>query len=40
VFATYVVAATLMILTAVSMPSTRRLAIDDLNPRGGFRACK
>jgi hypothetical protein len=36
VFATYVVAATLMILEAMGMPSMRRLAIDDLNPTGGF----
>jgi hypothetical protein len=40
VFASYVVAVTLMILKAVSMPSMRRLAIDGLNPTGGFRACK
>jgi hypothetical protein len=40
VFATYVVVATHMILGMVSMPSMRRLAIDGLNPRGGFTACK
>jgi hypothetical protein len=40
VFTTYVVAATLMILEAVGMPSMRWLAIDGLNPTGGFRACK
>ena len=39
-FAAYVVAATLMILEAVGMPSMRRLAIDSLNPTDGFRACK
>jgi hypothetical protein len=38
VFATYVVAATQLILEAVGMPSMRRLAIDGLNPTGGFRA--
>jgi hypothetical protein len=37
VFATYVVAATL-ILKAVGMPSMRRLTIDGLNPTVGFRA--
>jgi hypothetical protein len=40
VFATYVAAATLMILEAVGLPSMRRLPIDSLNPTGGFRACK